>query len=120
MASFLYHGNPCRDRRWIEGDTDGAVPDIWRRNDPGGGQPGARIRDCRRLCYHGRVTILAQLALFLSTFGDSQPFRTYLCCNWLIIALSFGHHIYTVACMVITIKNIVRGFISEIARKLDV
>jgi hypothetical protein len=46
-----------RGQRWIQGDADGAVPDIWRRVDPGGGEPGAHIRGCRRLSCLVRVSI---------------------------------------------------------------
>lgn len=61
-----------RNRHWIEGDADGPVPDVRRRVDPGGGEPGAGIRDCCRLRHLGRVTILAHLALLPTAFGDTD------------------------------------------------
>jgi hypothetical protein len=68
-ASLLHDTNRCRNRHWIEGDADGPVPDVRRRVDPGGGEPGAGICGCYCLRHLGRVTILAPLALLPTALG---------------------------------------------------
>ncbi|AQK62398.1 putative bifunctional inhibitor/LTP/seed storage protein family isoform X1 [Zea mays] len=62
--------------QWIEGDADGAVPNVRRRVSPGRGEPGASIRGCHRLCHIGHVTDLARLSLLPTAFGDSDVTRS--------------------------------------------
>ncbi|ONM10197.1 Lipid transfer protein, partial [Zea mays] len=60
---------PGVQRQDPAGDADGPVPDVRRRVDPGGGEPGAGICGCYCLRHLGRVTILAPLALLPTALG---------------------------------------------------